>query len=69
MQAEKIKEELLNQIYNRMAWNSDPEVMEAATRNVALYVLDLMLFERQILSEASGIEDKSIWEEVKKLLI
>ena len=68
MEAEKIKEELLNQIYNRMAWNAEPKIMEAATKNIANYVVDLLLFERKILNEVMDTPDDSIWHEVKKLL-
>ena len=68
MEAEKIKEELLNQIYNKMAWNPEPKIMEAATRNIAIYIVDLLLFERKILNEVMDTPDDSIWHEVKNIL-
>lgn len=68
MEAEKLKEELLSQIYNRMAWNGDPEIIEAATKNIAIYVVDLMLFERKILNEAMDTPGDSMWQEVRNLL-
>ena len=66
MTVTEIKEELLNQTYNRMAWNSDPEIMERATQKMSLYVVDLLLFEREVISEVLQTPDDSIWKEVKQ---
>lgn len=66
MEATKLKEELYNQTYNRMAWNSDPEIMERATQKMSLYVVDLLLFEREVINEVLQTPDDSIWKEVKQ---
>ena len=69
MTATELKEELLNQTYNRMAWNSDPEIMERATKNIALYIVELLLTERRVISEVLQIPDDSMWKEVKQQIL
>jgi hypothetical protein len=65
MTTTEMKEELLNQVYNRMAWNPEPEIMEAATKNIALYIVDLLLVERQVISEVLKIPADSYWKLVR----
>lgn len=69
MTVTQLKEELLNQTYNRMAWNSDPEVMERATKNIALYIVELLLTERRVISEVLQTPDDSMWKEVKQEIL
>ena len=66
MTTTEMKEELLNQVYNRMAWNPEPEIMEAATKKIALYIVDLLLVERQVISEVLKIPADSYWKLVRE---
>ena len=61
----ELKEELLNQVYNRMAWNPEPEIMEAATKKIALYIVDLLILERQVISEVLKVSADSRWKLVR----
>ena len=59
------KEEIYNQVYNKMAWNPEPKIMEAATQNVALYIVSQLVQEREVVFYGRGIESGSYWQEVK----
>ena len=59
------KEEIYNQVYNKMAWNPEPKIMEAATQNVALYIVSQLVQEREVIFYSRGIESGSYWQEVK----
>ena len=59
------KEEIYNQVYNKMAWNSEPKIMEAATQNIALYIVSQLIQEREVVFYGRGIESGSYWQEVK----
>lgn len=37
------KEVIYNEVYNRMAWNPEPEIMERATQKTALYIVECIL--------------------------
>jgi len=65
MTTTELKEELLNQVYNRMAWNPEPEIMEAATKKIALYIVDLLILERQVISEVLKVSADSRWKLVR----
>jgi hypothetical protein len=66
MTVTETKEELLNQVYNRMAWNPEPEIMEAATKKIALYIVDLLIIERQVMSEVLKIPADTHWKLVRE---
>ena len=59
------KEEIYNQVYNKMAWNPEPKIMEAATQNIALYIVSQLVQEREVVFYGRGIESGSYWQEVK----
>ena len=59
------KEEIYNQVYNKMAWNPEPEIMERATQNIALYIVSQLVQEREVMFYGRGIESGSYWQEVK----
>ena len=59
------KEEIYNQVYNKMAWNSEPEIMERATQNIALYIVSQLVQEREVMFYGRGIESGSYWQDVK----
>jgi len=69
MTTTEMKEELLNQVYNRMAWNPEPDIMEAATKKIALYIVDLLLVERQVISEVLKIPADNYWKLVREEII
>jgi hypothetical protein len=69
MKAKQLKEELYNQIYNLMAWNPDPEIMERATQKTALYVVDLLIFERETINKILQTPENSLWNEVKQEIL
>jgi len=49
-----------------MAWNSEPEIMEAATKKIALYIVDLLIVERKIISEVLKIPADTYWKFVRE---
>ena len=59
------KEEIYNQVYNKMAWNPEPKIMEAATQNITLYIVSQLVQEREVVFYGRGIESGSYWQEVK----
>lgn len=69
MKAQQLKEELYNRIYNLAPFNPDPEIMERATQNTALYIVELLIFEREVLSRTIQIPGESIWNEVKQEIL
>jgi hypothetical protein len=69
MKAKQLKEELYNQTYNLMAWNPEPEIMERATQKMSLYVVNLLIFEREVINKAIQIPGGSLWEEVKQEIL
>lgn len=46
------KEEIYNEVYDRMAWNEDRDIMERATQKMSLYVVD------QIMNTQIHIKDR-----------
>lgn len=69
MKAKQLKEELYNQTYNLMAWNPEPEIMERATQKMSLYVVNLLIFEREVINKTIQIPGGSLWEEVKQEIL
>lgn len=69
MKAQQLKEELYNRIYNLAPFNPDSEIMERATQNTALYIVELLIFEREVLSRTIQIPGESIWNEVKQEIL
>lgn len=59
------KEEIYNQVYNKMAWNPEPKIMEKATQNIAFYIVSQLIQEREVIFYSRGIESGSYWQEVK----
>lgn len=59
------KEEIYNQVYNKMAWNPEPKIMEKATQNIAFYIVSQLVQEREVIFYSRGIESGSYWQEVK----
>lgn len=64
MTPKEFKEELYNQVYNRMAYNPDREIMERATQKTSKYIVSLLIAERKVLTEVLEVKEDTFMKEV-----
>jgi len=64
MTPKEFKEELYNQVYNRMAYNPDREIMERATQKTGKYIVSLLIAERKVLTEVLEVKEDTFMKEV-----
>jgi hypothetical protein len=63
------KEELYNQVYNRMAYNPDRDIMERATQKTSLYIVSLLIAERKVLTEVLELKEDIFWKETEQEIL
>lgn len=63
------KEELYNEVYNRMAYNPEPDIMERATQKTALYIVSLLIAERRVLTEVLEVKEDTFWKETEQEIL
>lgn len=63
------KEELYNEVYNRMAYNPEPDIMERATQKTALYIVSLLIAERKVLTEVLEVKEDTFWKETEQEIL
>lgn len=63
------KEELYNEVYNRMAYNPDRDIMERATQKTALYIVSLLIAERKVLTEVLEVKEDTFWKETEQEIL
>ena len=63
------KEELYNEVYNRMAYNPDREIMQRATQKTALYIVSLLIAERKVLTEVLEVKEGTFWKETEQEIL
>lgn len=63
------KEELYNEVYNKMAYNPEPDIMERATQKTALYIVSLLIAERKVLTEVLEVKEDTFWKETEQEIL
>ena len=63
------KEELYNEVYNRMAYNPDREIMQRATQKTSLYIVSLLIAERKVLTEVLEVKEDTFWKETEQEIL
>lgn len=63
------KEKLYNEVYNKMAYNPEPDIMERATQKTALYIVSLLIAERKVLTEVLEVKEDTFWKETEQEIL
>lgn len=73
MITKQLKEELYGKIHNLIAdlttYSPDPEMVKKVVQNTALHMVDLLIFEREVINEVLQTPGDSPWKDVKEEIL